>query len=101
MKELGTSDGVTSYYAEEEGRIIHGTIQDCTPLRERVREQHLTGNHGTREMKLAAVLPAALIEKYCNLTGIDFREFITNPVHGRRMCNDPDLRDWRVWPGHV
>lgn len=59
------------------------------------------GITGTREMRHLAEIPAALVEKYVNDAGITFHEFINNPVHHRRMLNDPALAHFRVDPRKV
>lgn len=101
MDFLADIDGVKPYIAHEDGKLIQGTLQDCTPILEAAQEQHLAGQHGTSDMKLAAKLPAAIVETYCNVNGIDLGEFMRNPVHVKRMCNDPDLKGFRVWPGRI
>jgi len=92
---------VYSYLEEEDGQIVTGTIQDCTPYMERSQEANRAGNHGSKEMKHAAEFPMVLVETYCNENGIDLREWMTNPVHVKRMLADPDLSAFRIWPGKV
>lgn len=101
MDFLADVDGVKPYVAHEDGKLIQGTVQDCTPILERAQEMHNTGQHGTSEMRLAATLPAAIVETYMNLHGIDLGEFLRNPIHAKRMCADPDLKGFRVWGGRV
>lgn len=93
--------GLSPYVATEEGKLIQGSVQDCTPILEHAQALHAEGQYGGSDMKLAATLPAVLVEQYCNLNGIDLQEFMRNPVHVKRMCNDPDLKGFRVWPGRV
>lgn len=100
MKTVYTGDVATTI-ALQDGALITATTQDCTPYAEEAKRKHREGEHGSREMRLAANLPDVLIEKYCNLHGIDFREWMTNPVHMKRMLSDPDLKDFRIWPGKV
>lgn len=92
-------DGVTSYMAHEDGQIITGTIQDCTPILEDAQRRQSMGIVGSSEMRHVARLPAALIETYCNVNGITFAEWLKDPVHARRMTTDPDLRGFRIWDG--
>jgi hypothetical protein len=92
---------VYSYLEEEDGQIITGTIQDCTPYAEAAKEKHRSGNHGSKEMKHAGNLPFVAIEAYCNANGIDLREWMINPHHARAMLNDPALDDFRIWKGRV
>lgn len=102
MKTVLTApDGVQTVVALEDGNLITGTVQDCTPIREHAQALHKEGHHGSSDFKLAAELPEVVIETYCNLHGITFEEFMCNPFHLRAVCNDPDLRDFRVWPGRL
>ena len=84
-----------------DGSMTVERVQDCTPIAEYTKEKHNVGLHGSSEMKHAATLPFVIVEKYCNLNGIDFRECMDNPEHIRRMLNDPDLQAFRVWKGRV
>lgn len=92
---------VKTVVAVEDGNLITGTVQDCTPYAERTKSLHNGGFHGTKELKHAATLPMVLVEKYCNDKGITFREFMNGREHIRAMCNDPALKAFRVWPGRV
>lgn len=101
MRVIGSQDGVQSFVAVEDDKLVQGTLQDWTPIHEAAKEQQAAGSHGSAEMKIAARLPLGAVEQYMNLNGIDLAEFISNPVHARRMCNDPDLKGFRIWPGRV
>ena len=101
MKIIGSQDGVQSYVAVEDDKFVQGTIQDFTPIQEETKELHRLGYHGSKDMKIAARLPLGAVEVYMNVNGIDLAEFLGNPIHAKRMCNDPDLQDFRVWPGRV
>jgi hypothetical protein len=101
MDFLGNIDGVKPYVAQEEGKLVQGTMQDCTPILEDAQERHASGQHGTSDMRHAARLPTAIVETYMNLHGIDLGEFLRNPVHVKRMLNDPDLKGFRIWGGRV
>ena len=63
--------------------------------------RHNEGHHGASDMKLMASLPAVVIEHYCNVNGITFREWMKNPEHVKRMVNDPALADFRIAPGRM
>lgn len=86
---------------------VHGAlttyerIQDCTPILERAKALHNEGHHGSSEMRHAASLPMVIVEKYCNEHGIEFREFMANEEHIRRLCNNPDNSMFRIWPGRL
>lgn len=63
--------------------------------------RHNEGHHGASDFKLMASLPAVVIEHYCNVNGITFREWMKNPEHVKRMVNDPALADFRIAPGRM
>ncbi len=101
MKTVHSMDGVQTKMGLQDGKLITGTVQDCTPILERAKELHRSGAHGSAEMKLAMTIPDVVVETYCNVNGIEFSEFMQNPVHVKRMLNDPALRDLRIWDGAV
>lgn len=73
--------------------------QDCTAIAEYAKAQHNGGYHGTSEVKHAARLPFVIVERYCNDNGVTFQEAMRDPVHFRRMCQDPKNKDFRIWKG--
>lgn len=86
---------------EEDGRLIIANSQDCTSIAEHCKALHNDGQHGSGEMRHAALIPLVIVEKYCNDNGVSFREFMGNPVHIKRMCNDPDNAMFRIWKGDI
>lgn len=85
-----------------EGNQMH-TIrtQDCTPIAERAYAMHKEGMHGSKEMKLAASIPMVILERYMNENGVSFGECLGDPVHARRILNNPDNKMFRIWPGAI
>lgn len=59
------------------------------------------GMHGSKEMKLMAVVPGIIIEQYCFMTGISWAEFFADKKHIKALCNDPAFAYLRVAPGEV
>lgn len=94
-------DGVQTVVALEDGALVTGTTQDCTPIVERTKAMHNSGMVGSADMRLAASVPRVLVERYCNDAGIGFNEFTQSPEHKRRLLNDPALAHFRVWAGRV
>lgn len=82
-------------------RMVVQRSQDCTPILEQCKAQQAEGLTGSSDMRLAAKLPYVVLENYCNVNNIEFKEAIQNPVHIKRMLNDPDLSGFRVWRGNV
>lgn len=87
--------------AMQEGGMVIGRSQDCTPIAEYAKRRHIEGQHGNKEMKFAASIPYVICEKYCNDNGIEFSEFMGNPAHMRAVLNDPALAHFRIWPGRI
>lgn len=85
----------------EDGRLYIGRSQDCTPIAEHAKALHNEGLHGSSDMRLAAEIPYVIAEKYCNDRGIGFPEFMADPKHIKAICNDPDNKMFRVWPGQL
>ena len=96
-----TFHDVQTVVALQDGDLVTGTIQDCTPYLEKAKRLHNEGVHGSSEMKHAASLPFVLVEKYCNDNGITFQEWMQSKDHKRAMLNDPSLSYFRIWPGRV
>ena len=82
----------------EDGAITVLGSQDVEPILEWCKERSRTNQtwSESRELKLAAVFPRILVEAYMAAKGIDFNEFITNPVHANNMRNDPALKDFNI-----
>lgn len=98
---IDNGGGLSTVIAVEDGKLITGSVQDCTPFAEHTKALHREGHHGSKDMKHAASFPPILVETYCNVNGIAFSEFLQNPVHCRAMLSDPALADFRVWKGRV
>lgn len=101
MKVVASVDGVQTHMGMQGADLITGTTQDCTPILDDAKGRHNAGFHGTSEMKHAARLPNVVVERYCNEQGIEFSECMQNPVHFKRMLNDPALAGFRIWTGAV
>lgn len=86
---------------EEDGRLVITSTQDCTPIAEHCKALHNEGFHGSKEMRHAASFPKVIIEKYLNENGVTLEQFMADPVHVKRMCNNPDNAMFRIWPGRV
>ena len=85
----------------QDDQIVAYSEQLLDPILDRVQELRDIGHVGGSDMKHAARIPNVLIEKYCNDTGITFQEWVNNPVHIKRMLNDPQNEPFRVWKGRV
>ena len=88
--------------ALEDGKLITGSVQDATPYLEHAAMLRSAGDgKKSKELWHVASFPAVVVEKYCNLAGIEFSEFMQNPVHIKRMVQDPALSGFRVAGGNI
>lgn len=99
ISNVGTD--LKTVVAIEDGKMITGSVQDCSPIMAETTRKRLEGEHGSNEMRHAASFPEVLVERYCNTAGIEFSEFMQNPVHVKRMLQDPSLSYFRVWEGKI
>ncbi len=102
MKVLQTGyAGLETHIGMQDGNLITGTVQDCTPILEDAKARQSAGLTGTSEMRHAASFPLQVVEAYCNTAGITFEAFMTDKAHIRRMLSDPDLSGFRIWKGRT
>lgn len=90
----------TEYFADDENITVN-RVQDCEPILDLTSSLRSIGDVGSSEMRHCASFPPVIVERYCNLNGITFHEWMNNPVHVERMLADPDLKYFRVWEGRV
>lgn len=93
--------GANTVVALEDGNLVTGMVQDCTPIVEACKAAHNEGRHGSADMRLAASVPLVVIERYMHDHGLTFEAFSNDPFHKRAILNDPALAHFRVWPGKV
>lgn len=96
-----TNSGILTTARLEGDDLVVERLQDCAPVDDLAQSLHNEGLHGSEDMKLAAVIPNVIIERYCDLAGITYLEYTNNPEHKRRILNDPSLSHFRVWKGRV
>lgn len=87
--------------AVEDGNLITGSIQDATPYLENAARLRQDGGKKSKDLWHVASFPAIAVEQYCNTAGIEFSEFMQNPVHVQRMVQDPALSGFRVAGGRT
>lgn len=101
MQHQNSVIDLSTTFKEQDGRLFIGRSQDCTAIAEDAKRRHNAGEHGSSEMKHAARLPNIIIEKYMNDHGVSFAEVMANPVHIKRMVEDPDNAAFRIWKGRI
>lgn len=82
--------------------IVHTESADAANgVMEACKELQSNGITGDKEMPHLAEYPGIVIQQYCDQNGIEWAEWFQNPVHARRMLNDPDLAGFRISAGRV
>lgn len=76
--------------------LLYVNMDHLHAVRDHCHDLRASGQTGSKAMPHLAEFPAAVVEKYVNDNGITFAEWMQNPVHVRRMLNDPALSGFRV-----
>lgn len=90
---------LSTHVGELDGKLVIAQSQDCTGIAEWAKVQQNAGLHGSSEMRHAARIPDVIINAYMNETGVTFAELMRDPVHMKRICNDPKNAAFRIWKG--
>lgn len=101
QEHIKGNSGLARGIVDQEGKTIFSTTQDCTPIAEYAKAQHNEGNFGTADVKHAARIPNVIVEKYCNDNGVTFEQFMGDPVHIKRLVEDPNNAMFRIWRGRL
>ena len=75
-------------------QYVGDIVENCTARRNE-------GYHGFKDFRLMASIPPLIIENYCTVTQVSFREFMNNPEHIRRIVNDSTYSVFRIAPGRM
>ena len=82
--------------------IVHETtIESEKAIRDACVANHNAGNFGSKEMRYLGEVTPMMLQRYCDKTGVRWDEAMQNPVHFRRILNDPENSDMRVWKGRA
>lgn len=98
---LARRGGLQTSFAEQDGRMVVAQTQDCTAIAEHAKALHNAGAFGSSEMRHAATIPDVVMNKYMNEHGVTYAELMSNPVHFKRICNNPDNAAFRIWKGKL
>lgn len=96
----GYNEVKTEYILDGDDLHVKRT-QDAEPVLDLTSSLRSIGEVGSSEMRHAATIPSVVIEQYCNINGVSFHEWLTDPIHVKRMLADKDLSYFRVWGGRV
>lgn len=84
---------------KEETVVVHTARFDG--LLDHNAELRATKQFGDKDMRHVANIPGIVIEEYCLLRGVSWREFFQDTKHIKAICNDPAFAYFRVAPGKV
>jgi hypothetical protein len=96
---MASDDGILTrfFWQPHEEQTYIARSQDCDPYLEEARRRALAPQDP--EMRLAAIFPLVVVERYCQERGITFAEWMQNEDHRLAMMADPALSGFRVWRG--
>lgn len=89
---------------DEWGRmvIVHETTVEAErAVRDACVRNHNDRNFGNREMRYLGEVTPMMLQRYCDKTGVRWDEAMRDPTHFRRILNDPENSDMRVWKGRI
>jgi hypothetical protein len=89
---------------DESGRmvIVHeSTLSAELAVRDACVANHNAGNFGSKEMRYYGEVTPLMLQTYCDKTGVSWDEAFQNPVHFRRILNNPENSAMRVWKGRL
>ncbi|MCA3039420.1 MAG: hypothetical protein ING37_02290 [Rhodocyclaceae bacterium] len=92
---------VQTFYKQEDDRIIVTRAQNVGAIVDRAKALSNEGFHGRPDARVVASIPPVVIEHYCNVKGITFQQWCTDPEIRKKFLNDPDYADLRIWKGKV
>ena len=105
MKSLGLDAFGTEQFigADSDGNTVLKTVYaDAAPILDRNAELRLHGAGKSSEMRLAASIPASLIQKWKVEEGVDI--FSPDPWHkqrARQLLNSSEYYKLRIWGGNI
>lgn len=90
----------TEFHADAEGeKVVAVHTSRFDGLVDLAKSMSNEGLHGSKEMKLVAIVPPHLPELCCQTWGITWAEFWSDQKWIKKMLNDPMFADFRVAPG--
>lgn len=82
--------------------IVHETSAAAEKaIVDAVRARHNAGEFGSKDFRYYGEVTGFMLQAYCDKTGVQWDEAIKNPVHFRRILNDPENSYMRVYKGRI
>lgn len=98
---LSDEDGIKTIAHVENGDLTIERQFDNTAAVNAIREIRSVTDGKGKEMYYAGSIPVGVVEGYLVKRGINFQEFMADPMHVRALMNDSDYADLRVWGGRL
>lgn len=76
--------------------LLFADTRKLSAIADECKGRQNSGVTGAKDLPHLAEFPAELVEKYIAVNGITFHEWMNNPVHTRRMLQDPELAHFRI-----
>lgn len=90
------------HYDEIEDKSIIERVQDVEPIiKANKRALNDFNGYKSETFNKKAVIPTTVIEEWCRVRGIKYREFMANPEIVRQFVNDPDNSAFNRIPGKI
>lgn len=89
---------------DESGRMV--IVHEVNAAAERaivdaVKERHNAGHFGASDFRYYGEVTGFMLQSYCDKTGVTWDEAMRDPSHFRRILNDPENSNMRVWKGRI
>lgn len=78
-------------------------VQDCTPIVDEVKRlKEVTDGRGDSSLGyFVGRIPEVIVQKYMDEMGVSYHEFVVDPIHIKRILNDPQYKRFRIFEGRV
>lgn len=98
---MGTINGIHTRIEVENGGFTIERIADTQPILDEIKaiKDVTDGRSKSGDLVHVGRIPAIIIEKYCNESGVTFHEFCIDDTHVTRLLNDSAYKHLRIWEG--
>lgn len=91
------------HYDDLTDTLTTQNVQDVSPiLKDMEKRREVMSNKPVGGLGYyAGTIPDVIVEAYMREVGVNFHEFLNDPIHIKRIMNDPDYKKFRVWQGRI
>lgn len=92
----------TTYHDQGHGNLVIARSETGIQAHvDHLKALHNEGFSQNKGLTFVGSIPASILDAYCAVNKITFREFRQNPEHKKRLLNNSDYSDFRVWKGTI